>query len=112
MHVIVIVPLEEHLQHLEIVLQMLKDLELTLKPSKCQFAVPECCTFLGHTVGRGVVHLLEAKVEVIHNYPKPKKKKDMHAFLGLANYYRRFIAGFASIAVPPIDATKKQHLTK
>ena len=97
---------EEHLQHLEIVLQKLKDLGLTVKPSKCQFAVQEC-TFLGHKVGRGVVQLLEAKVEVIRSIPKPKKKKDMQAFLGLANYYRRFIAGFASIAVPLTDATRK-----
>ena len=58
-------------------------------------------------MGRGVVQLLEAKVEVVRSYPKPKKKKDMRAFLGLANYYRRFIAGFASIAVPLTDATRK-----
>ena len=64
MHHISTTLFEEHLQHLEIELQKLKDLGLTVKPSKCQFAVQEC-TFLGHKVRRGVVRLLEAKVEVI-----------------------------------------------
>ena len=59
-------------------------------------------------VEAGEIRLFQAKIEVLTQYPKPVKKKDMRAFLGLANYYRRFIPGYGSAAVLLTEATRKQ----
>lgn len=48
-----------------------------------------------------------AKVKVVQEYPIPKSVKDVRAFMGLTNYYRKFIKGFAQIASPLHDLTKK-----
>ncbi len=96
-----------HLSHLAKVFDRPHSLGLTVKPVKCQLARKEC-TFLGHRVGGGILRPLEAKVECIRKYPCPAKKKDMMAFLGLANYYRRFVPNFASIAGPLTDSIKKK----
>ena len=97
---------DEHLSHLEAVLIRMGELGLTLKARKCQLARSDC-QFLGHRVGRGQVRPLQAKIEAFQKYPRPKRKKEMRAFLGLANYYRRFIPGYGSMAVPLTDTTRK-----
>ena len=97
---------DERLSHLEAVLIRMGELGLTLKARKCQPARSDC-HFLGHRVGRGQVRPLREKIEAIQKYPKPKRKKEMRAFLGLANYYRRFNPVYGSIAVPLTDTTRK-----
>ena len=57
--------------------------------------------------GAGEVQPLQVKIEVLTQYPKPVKK-DMRAFLGLANYYRHFVTGYGSAAVPLTEAARKQ----
>ena len=98
---------QDHLHHLELVLQRLKDAGLTVKASKCQLGNSEM-KYLGHIVGGGLIKPLEAKVEAILNWPRPTTKKKVRSFLGLAGYYRKFIPGFSEIAAPLSDLTKKQ----
>ena len=97
---------EDHLQHLREVLQRLKDAGLTAKPKKCQFAMKQC-SYLGHIVGNGVVQPELDKVEAVRSFTIPQTKTNVRAFLGLTGYYRRFIPGYATIALPLTDLTKK-----
>jgi len=96
----------EHLQHLEVVLQVLKQHQLYAKLSKCSFGLQQV-DYLGHTVsGQGVA--MEAdKVQAVLQWPCPTNVKQLRGFLGLTGYYRRFIKGYASIASPLTDLLKK-----
>jgi len=96
----------EHLQHLEVVLQVLKQHQLYAKLSKCSFGLQQV-DYLGHTVsGQGVA--MEAdKVQAVLQWPCPASVKQLRGFLGLTGYYRRFIKGYASIASPLTDLLKK-----
>ena len=71
-----------------------------IKESKCKL-VRMKCEYLGHTVGNVEVHPLQAKVQAIQNFTQLIMQKDVHAFLGVCGYYRRFIPDFSSIAIPP-----------
>ena len=51
-----------------------------------------------------------AKVESVRNWPVPRNVKDIQAFLGFANFYRRFIAGFSKICKPLTDLTQKDKM--
>ncbi|KAJ9507837.1 hypothetical protein QJQ45_019250, partial [Haematococcus lacustris] len=90
---------EEHAMHLKEVLQVMKDNQLYAKLSKCDFNRPEL-KFLGHIVGRQGIAVDPAKVQVIKEWPVPTSLKELQAFLGLANFFRRFIAGYSTIAAP------------
>ena len=98
---------QDHVKHLRVVLQRLEETGLKLKPEKCVIA-GRSCQFLGHVVGEGQIRPLEAKVKAVAGYPHPTKKKQMRAFLGLTNYYKRFIPGYGAIAVPLNDATTRK----
>ncbi|MEN7973501.1 MAG: reverse transcriptase domain-containing protein [Verrucomicrobiota bacterium] len=90
---------EDALNHLEQVLQRLRAAELTLKPSKCHLFQKEAA-FLGHIVsGQGVRCDPRLTSDVVQ-WETPTHRRDVQAFLGLANYYRRFIPAFADIAAP------------
>ena len=97
---------EEHLQHLWEVLNLLQRADLTLKVGKCQFGRGEV-HYLGHVVGGGKVRPDPSKLKAVAEYPHPRVKKDVRAFLGLVGYYRRFVPQFADVAAPLTDLTKK-----
>ena len=78
---------DDHLTHLESVLQQIQKAGLTLKKRKCQFAMAECL-YLGHRVGRGTVAPEDLKVEVIKQFPTPRSKKQVRSILGITGYYR------------------------
>ena len=97
---------EEHLIHIKAVLSQLREHKLTVKSIKCKFGMREC-EYLGHRVGNGQVKPDPKKIIAVENFPKPMTKKQVRGFLGLTGYYRKFIASYASIAIPLTDLTKK-----
>lgn len=90
---------EEHEQHLRAVLDTLRKSNLKAKLSKCDFNKPEL-KFLGHIVGRDGLKVDESKVAVVRNWPTPTDVSSLRSFLGLANYFRRFIQGYSSLVAP------------
>ncbi|KAH9753791.1 Endonuclease [Citrus sinensis] len=98
--------LEDHAQHLRQVLQVLQDIELFLKLEKCSFAQQEV-EFLGHKIAGGKIMMENAKVKAILDWEPPSKVPELRSFLGLVNYYRRFIKGYSTKAAPLTDMLKK-----
>lgn len=97
---------EEHEQHLRIVLQILREANLYAKPSKCKFNQREV-KFLGHIVGQQGIRPDPAKVDAVRCWPKPDSIKAVQQFLGLTNYFRKFIKDHATLASPLMSLTKK-----
>ena len=97
---------DEHLGHIEEVFKRLRDANLRLNPKKCKFAKQEL-EYLGHIVTPQGIKPCPSKIKAIESYPVPKNVKQLRSFLGLANYYRRFIKDFAKIAHPLNQLTKK-----
>ena len=64
-------------------------------------------SYLGHDVGEGLVRVPDAWVMALRDFARPRTKKDLRAFLGMAGYYRRFIPDFAGRAGPLFNALKK-----
>ena len=83
--------------HDEIVEEVLKRLgknDLYVKPEKCVWKVRKI-GFLGVIIGPNRIEMEKEKVDGVLSWPEPKNTKDIRKFLGLANYYKRFIKDFA-----------------
>lgn len=98
--------LKEHLEHLEIVLALLREHTLFAKLSKCAFAVPQV-EYLGHVISASGVSTDPAKIQAIAEWQTPKSVTQLRSFLGLAGYYRRFIQSYSIICRPLHDMLKK-----
>jgi len=96
----------EHEQHLRVVLERLRQNQIYAKFSKCSFWLEED-TFLGHVLIAEGVAVFLAKIEVMKEWEQPRNVSDIHSFLGLAGYYRRFIENFSKIAKPMTNLLKK-----
>ena len=97
---------EDHLRNVGAVLQRLRDSKLYAKLSKCEFG-KESVEFLGHVVSNEGVSVDAKKVEAIKEWPVPTNIHDLRAFLGLANYYRRFVLNYSKPALPLTRMLKK-----
>ena len=96
----------EHIQHVRMVLEKLREAGLYAKIQKCEFLVSET-KFLGVIVGRDGIRMDPEKVETITDWKTPSCLTDVQAFIGFANFYRRFIKDFSKIISPMINLTKK-----
>jgi hypothetical protein len=96
---------EEHEQHLRVVLGKLRAHKLYAKFSKCEFWL-EKISFLGHILTAKGVAVDPRKVETVSNWQQPMS--EIRSFLGLAGYYRRFIEEFSKIARPMTELLKKE----
>ena len=97
---------EAALAMLKKTLQRVRDSGMLLKAKKCALFKRQV-TYLGHLLTRDGVRPDPAKVEKVLNWPEPHNAREVVSFLGLASYYLRFQAGFATLAAPLRDLTKQ-----
>ncbi|GJZ96813.1 putative reverse transcriptase domain-containing protein [Tanacetum coccineum] len=97
---------EDHEVHLGLVLELLRKEKLYAKFSKCEFWLQEV-HFLGHVVNQNGIHVDPSKIEAVKNWKTPTTSSKIRSFLGLAGYYRRFIAIFSKIGKPLTLLTQK-----
>jgi hypothetical protein len=94
----------QHLSHLKKVLSILSENGLHINPAKCVFAQEEV-TFLGHHITPHGLTPLSSHVQPILSLSPPSDVKSLQRFLGMINFYRRFLPGIARILRPLTDAT-------
>ncbi|GJZ25696.1 putative nucleotidyltransferase, ribonuclease H [Tanacetum coccineum] len=97
---------EEHVEHLRLVLELLKREKLYAKFSKCEFWLREV-HFLGHVINGNGIHVDPSKIKAIKNWKSPRTPSEIRSFLGLAGYYRSFIENFSKIAKSLTILTQK-----
>ena len=105
--------LEEHEHHLRLLLDRFKQNGMALHKEKCELAVTNLI-FFGHHIFTKGFEPIEQKVQTITKFPKPQTMKQLRRFLGLINFFRRFIPGCAEISQPlnkmlsPAKSSKKK----
>jgi len=97
---------DEHLERLGKVFEKLRSSNIRLKPSKCKFLQKEV-EFLGHVVNEEGLRPNPKKLEAIRFFKTPKTVKHVQSFLGICNYYRKYIKGIAGIAKPLYNLLQK-----
>jgi hypothetical protein len=97
---------EDHVQHVDKVLQLLKEQQLHAKPSKCFFGVKEV-DYLGHIVSHEGVNVDLNNIKAMMDWPIPKTLNNLRGFLGLIGYYRNFVRNYGRIATPLTTLTNK-----
>ncbi|KAA3469892.1 DNA/RNA polymerases superfamily protein [Gossypium australe] len=96
----------EHAEHLRTVLQTLRDKKLFAKFSKSEFWLREF-RFLGHIISGDGIQVDPSKILAIVEWKPPRNESEVRSFLGLADYYRRFVKGFSMIATPMTNLLQK-----
>ena len=90
---------EEHIEHILAVFERLREANLRINFSKCKWCAKEV-KILGHIISENIVKMDPEKIEAIVKRKRPRKVKELQEFLGLPNFYRRFIKGYSQIAHP------------
>lgn len=91
--------LTEHTSHVRKVLQRLLENQLFVKAEKCEFH-RNSVSFLGYVVSAGTVEMDQQKIKAVVEWPAPSTRRDLQRFLGFANFYRRFIRNYSTLAAP------------
>lgn len=99
--------LESHIEHLKVVVEILKEIKLFIELSKCEFA-QENIEYLGHIISKEEVTADEQKIEAVRRWPTPYNVKSLRGFLGVIEYYKRFVKGYGNISKPLIDYLRKK----
>jgi len=97
---------EGHDEIIEEILRRLEENNLYIKLEKCVWKVRKI-GFLGVVIGLDGIEMEKEKVDRVLSWLEPKNMKDVRKFLGLANYYKRFIKDFAQVARPMNALTRK-----
>jgi hypothetical protein len=98
--------LNEHIEHLCAIFCALWEARLFANLEKCIFCTNRVA-FLVYVVAPQRIEVDEAKIEAIKSWPIPATLTELQSFLGLAEFYRRFVRGFSTISTPLNDLTKK-----
>ncbi|GFY63106.1 retrovirus-related Pol polyprotein from transposon 17.6 [Trichonephila inaurata madagascariensis] len=96
---------DDHISHIDKVLERIQNARLTIKPAKCKFP-QDSVKYLGHVVGLGKRFPAQLKVQTILDFPVPRTKTQVRAFWGIAGYYRQYIPMFSSLAAPLTELLK------
>ncbi|KAI0509958.1 hypothetical protein KFK09_010558 [Dendrobium nobile] len=107
--ILVFSPPQSHLEHLVSVFEILRAHKLYLNLPKCEFATGSV-HFLGFIISSSGILTDPQKVRAIADWPTPKSIPEIRSFIGLSNFYRRFIRGFSIIAAPLTDCLKEKSL--
>lgn len=91
--------LSDHTRHVQQVLRRLLENSLYVKAEKCEFHV-KTVAFLGYIVSEGSIQMDPAKVSAVSSWPVPENRKKLQQFLGFANFYRRFVRNYSTVAAP------------
>ncbi len=98
--------LEMHRSHVHKVLRKLNERTLYVKKSKSKFEAKEI-KFLDYIIQPEQIKKNSKKTNAVRNWPPPKRVKEVQAFLGLMNYYQKFVPNYAKIAEPLTQLTCK-----
>ena len=98
---------EEHQEHLRLVMERMRELQVKLRRSKCRFYQAQV-EFLGHRIGAGVVTPVQDKLAAVRQWPQPVTKKQLRGFLGLSGYYCDFIQGYSEMAAPLTNLSRDE----
>ena len=90
---------EEHLEHLRIVFERLAANGIVVNPNKCVFGVNEL-DFLGHHIDCNGITPLQSTVQAVTDFPQPTSQRQLRRFIGLVNFYHRFIPHGAQLLQP------------
>ena len=90
---------EEHLQNLDAVLSRLKEQGLRLKEEKC-YIWQSSVDYLGNHIDAQGIHVASAKVDALQKAPAPHNVSELRSFLGMINYYRKFIPNLSTLLHP------------
>jgi hypothetical protein len=101
--------LEDHLQHIEVVLKLLAQDGWKVKPSNCTFA-QRSIAYLGHAISAKGVSTDPNKIKDVQAWPTPTSVKDLRSFLGLSGYYRKFVKHYGVISKPLTNLLKKKEV--
>ena len=97
---------EEHLEHLRLILEALREAGLKIKPSKCEFFKREL-TFVGYRISEKGIATDPSNIIKIQKATPPTTLKELREFLGLCQYYRKFIKNFQKVAEPLYKLLRK-----
>ena len=98
---------EEHERLVKEVLSRLQKWNLAASIDKCEFHKSEI-EFLGYMISDTGINMAQDKVQTVLEWKRPKSQKEVQAFMGFANFYRRFIKDFSKLAKPLTDTTAEQ----
>lgn len=98
--------LQEHLEGITQVFRRLREANFKIQMDKCEFLRKEI-SFLGHIINSEGIKPNPAKIDAIKNFPLPKTRTEIKAFLGLVGYYRKFIKDLAKLTKPLTQCLKK-----
>ena len=93
---------EEHQQHVRLVFERLSEHGIVINPRKCRFGQSEL-DFLGHHIDRNGITPLQDKVQAVREFPQPQSQRKLRQFIGLVNFYHRFLPHCAELMQPLHD---------
>ena len=102
---------EDHLRHLDTVLEKLTTARFIIYANKCSFCKPQS-TFLGHVISSETLMPDMDRIEAIFSYPPPRNQKQLRRFLAICNFHQQFIPKYAYFVSPLLILLEKGHKWK